>query len=270
MNRLNPERKKLVLDLLTECNSIRGIQRLTGVHQETTIRLIREVGANCQREMNYRLYSLRCKYIACDELWTYVGKKKKMLKPGDDRSQLADQFVWVAFAQESRLVICHAVGKRTSRMAVSFLQDLRNRVEGRFQLSTDQYSGYRWAVDKVFGTEIDYAIIRKSYVADEPRREGYRPRTLRGVFIREMVGNPKRYKISTSLVERQNLTVRTQCRRFTRLTNAFSKKLDCLKAAVAIHYWHYNFMRFHGTIRCTPAMEQGIADSFSTWDEVLN
>lgn len=271
MNVLNREKQEMVLNMLVEGNSIRGIERITGVHRDTIVRLLRRVGEACQADMDAKFNGLDCTNIECDEIWTFVGKKQARIRGAESGREKGDQYVFVALDRDTKLVPVFMVGKRNRHTTLRFLSELRIRVPRRFQLSTDQYIPYRDAVDQVFGINIDYAQITKRYHRDAPhKREGYAPPRLQKTEKFVLTGKPDKKKICTSYVERQNLTMRTQLRRFTRLTNAFSKTLESLKAAVALHFWHYNFMRYHNSLRQTPAMAAGITTTFSNWEAVLN
>ena len=267
-NYLKPERKKLVLDLLVEGNTLRGINRISGIHLATIIRIIREVGANCADELDLRLRNLSLKYIQLDEVWTYCQKKQRRIKQGDS-PEYGDQYVYVAIDADTKLVPCYLVGKRTVDNAIDIVNRLKQRIPGRFQLTTDAFHGYRYIVTRDFEKRVDYARIVKIFRKNgTPKYEGYTPSEVVEVVPTPVCGNPDMRHCSTSFVERQNLTMRTQMRRFTRLTNAFSKKLDCLRGALSIHFWHYNFMRNHETLRMTPAMAAGISRTFAKWEDV--
>lgn len=182
---------------------------------------------------------------------------------------MGDQYVFIALHQQTKLVPVHRVGKRNAVTTAAFIEELRHRVTNHFQLTTDKFPPYPETVDSAFGADIDYATIKKIYHGDgNGKREGYSPSELRKVEISTIIGKPKREKICTSYVERHNLTIRMQLRRFTRLTNAFSKKLENLKAAMALYFYYYNFMRIHSTLRVTPAMEAGITNRIWTWEPV--
>lgn len=270
-NYLKPERKKMVLDLLVEGNSIRGISRITGTHVETTIRLLRTVGARCESELDRRLRNVEVKRVQADELFCFVSCKDKRLEPKERGGERGTQFVFVAIDADSKLVPCYLIGKRNEQNAWTFIDELLKRTRGRFQLTTDSFNGYNDIDTQVFRRRVDYARLIKIFEnKGEKKRERYSPATYVRLIPSIVCGNPDPKHISTSYVERQNLTMRMQMRRFARLSNAFSKKLDCLKAALAIHFWHYNFCRSHLSLRMTPAMAAGIAQTFSTWDEVLD
>jgi IS1 family transposase len=269
MNTLPLDKKALVLNSLVEGNSIRSTVRMTGVNKKTVMRLLVESGEQAREILDAQLVNLRFRYVEVDEIWTYVGKKQKQLRQSDS-PELGDQYVFVAMDAETKLVCAFAVGKRNYKMAHSFIKELQYRITTRFQLTTDSFSPYFNAVDTVFGEDIDYAQVHKEY-AEEPRAEKrYSPANIIRVTIKPLIGMPKRNHISTSYIERQNLTMRMQMRRFTRLTNAFSKKLHNLECAVALHFFHYNFMRIHQTLRVTPAMEAKVTNRLWDWSDLLS
>jgi len=268
-NHLPLSKKTLILQSLVEGNSIRSIARLTGADKNTIINLLVDAGALAQEIMDCQMMNLQCKKIQVDEIWTYVAKKQKQVLPWDEVNEVGDQYVFIALDADTKLVPVFRVGKRTGQMAHSFMSELAARVVSRFQLSTDSFSAYADAVDKVWGADIDYAQIHKDYGEIEGERR-YSPGKIIRVLLKPISGNPVKRDISTSYIERQNLTIRMQMRRFTRLTNAFSKKLDNLKAALALHFFHYNFMRIHQTLRVTPAMEAKVSNHIWTWEEMLN
>jgi IS1 family transposase len=269
MNRLPLEKQALVLNSLIEGNSIRSTVRMTGVNKKTVMRLLLEAGEQSQEILDCEMVNLESRYIQVDEIWTFVGKKQKKTTPLDN-DEMGDQYVFVAMDSETKLVPAFIVGKRNGSNALSFMDGLKYRIMTRFQLSTDAFAPYFNAVDTVFGTDIDYGQVHKEYREDSKGEKRYSPADIVRVIIKPLIGYPKRNRISTSHIERQNLTIRMQMRRFTRLTNAFSKKLDNLKAAVALHFYHYNFMRIHQTLRVTPAMEARITNRLWSWNDLLN
>jgi len=269
MNRLRQEKQEAVISALVEGVSIRSTERMTGVHRDTIMRLMCRVGQGCANLMDSYMHSLKCKTIQVDEIWCYVGKKQRHLKDTDNLEELGDQWVWVAIDAKSKLVPSFLVGKRTAVNAQTFIEDLSNRLDNRIQLSSDALSAYVEAVDLAFGGGVDYGQVVKTYETEPIGPGRYSPpKVIRADRI-IVFGSPKTSKISTSYVERQNLTIRMQMRRFTRLTNAFSKKLDNLKAAVALHFAHYNFVRIHKTLRVTPAMEAKVTDHLWTIGDLL-
>lgn len=221
------------------------------------------------------MVNIQSNLMQVDEIWTYVGKKQKNLTVEEryySDIELGDQYVFVAMDSETKLVPCFMVGKRTSENAHTFMSEIRTRINSAFQLSTDSFKGYLQAVKTVLRNDnISYGQIHKEYgfSSEMINEKRYSPSNLKRINITPLVGEPDRKKISTSHIERQNLTMRMCMRRFTRLTNAFSKKLDNLKHAVALHFFHYNFMREHQTLKVTPAMHSGIAKTFWTWEKFL-
>ncbi len=261
MNILKPHKKLAVLSALIEGNSVRAVSRMTGVHKTTILKLLAEVGERCQRILDEKMRQLHCREIEADEVWAYVRKKQRRLTLEEKLNpELGDQYAFVALDPRTKLIPVFVVGKRDSLTTSRFIQELRNRITGRIQLSTDAFNAYADAVERVFGADVDYAQLVKLYAAENPGPGRYSPPKVAGIEIVPITGNPERSRICTSYVERQNLTVRMQLRRFTRLTNGFSKKLANLKASLALHFAHYNFCRIHSSLRITPAMAAGITD----------
>jgi len=210
--------------------------------------------------------------IQVDEIWTYVKKKEKRLKPHEKAQKIyGDQYVFVALDADTKLVPAFTVGRRDGNTTLAFLQQLQNKLKGngRIQLTSDGFEAYISAVEETFGADVDYAMLIKIYESVPEAEKRYSPSTCTEVISKIINGKPDPKHICTSFIERQNLTMRMAMRRFTRLTNAFSKKLENLKAAVALHFAHYNFMQIHKTLRVTPAMEAGITDHLWGWEELL-
>jgi len=253
---LRQDKQLAVLSALVEGNSIRSIERMTGVHRDTIMRLTNRVGEGCQRLLDTRMQGLPCQHIQVDEVWTYVAKKQKKVVTNDP--DIGDQYVFVALDADTKLVPSFMVGKRDLHMASAFIQDLKQRLALRVQLTTDGFKPYLNAVEDAFGSDVDYAQLVKLYgaeIADEAR---YSPPRITQAIPVAIIGDPDFQDISTSYVERQNLTIRMQVRRFTRLTNAFSKRLCNLKNALALHFAHYNFVRVHSTLKVAPAVAAGL------------
>lgn len=229
------------------------------------MRLGVEVGSKCAQLLDQKLTDLHVEEAEVDEIWCYVGKKQKQVTRSDNLREVGDQYVFVAMDARTKLIPSFVVGKRSGENALQLMRDLQFRVKNRKQITTDGFRPYVEAVEKAFGRNVDFAQLVKTYSGDEKARERYSPSDFVGAFPTTIMGAPKPGRISTSYIERQNLTMRMQMRRFTRLTNAFSKKLANLKAAVALHFAHYNFMRVHRSLRVTPAMEAGITDHVWTW-----
>jgi IS1 family transposase len=273
MNTLAADRKLTIVNALVEGTSIRSIERMTGVHRDTIMRLGLSVGQACAQFLDTRVKDVSARKVQCDEIWTYVFKKQGRISADENAAGIGDQYVFVGIDAESKLVISHLVGKRDGTSAYHFMRDLKDRLATRVQLTTDGFRPYVAAVDDTFGTEVDFAQLVKIY--GQPRasaataRNYYEPVRVIGALPMAVMGRPRAAAISTSHVERQNLTMRMQMRRFTRLTNAYSKKLDNLKAAIALHFAWYNFVRVHQTLRVTPAMASNLTDHIWTLEDLL-
>jgi len=261
MYTLSPEKKLAVVSSLLEGNSVRSTERITGAHRDTICRLLVQVGDHCTELLDAHMRNLRCNYIQCDEIWTYVGKKQKRVREGD-LPEAGDQWVFVAIDPESKLIPVHTVGKRTEETTWYFMQELAQRLATRVQLTTDGFHFYRRQVEDAFGEDVDFAQLVKLYgdFGQHDAESKYSPNPIMEVISKVRQGDPDPEHICTSHVERQNLTMRMAMRRFTRLTNAFSKKLTNLKAACALHFCHYNFVRVHSSLRVTPAMAAGLTN----------
>ena len=269
MNRLNLDRRTQIVSALVEGNSIRSTERMTGVHRDTIMRLLVEVGTGCASLMDEKMRELPCKRVQVDEIWSYVGKKQRQLKPEDDRTRVGDQWTFVAIDSETKLVPSYLIGKRNSVCANIFMRDLSMRLANRVQLSSDAMDAYADAVERAFGAEVDYGQAVKFYEAEPTGPGRYSPPKVVDIERSVVVGSPLQAHISTSIIERQNLTMRMSMRRFTRLTNGFSKKIENMKAAVSLHFAHYNFVRTHKTLRMTPAMAAGIEQNLWPVQELV-
>jgi len=259
-----------VLKLMVEGMSIRSIERIAGVHRDTILRLLVFAGERCLKLMDARLRNLNTRYLEVDEIWTFVQKKHRWVRKGDS-PEIGDQFVFVAIDAETKLIPSFFIGKRTHQETAEFLFDLYRRLAGRTQLTTDGLDHYRRGVPECFGLDVDFAQLIKLF-GDYGQRDAqarYSPGPIMEVISKVRAGDPDPDHISTSFVERQNLTMRMAMRRFTRLTNAFSKKLANLKAACALHFAWYNFCRVHASLRVTPAMEAKLADHVWQIEELL-
>ena len=260
MNRLSLSRRTQIINCLVEGNSIRSTERMTNTHRDTIMRLLVQVGEGCAAIMDKQMHNFSCGRIQVDEIWSYVGKKQARLTREDDRDRLGDMWTFVALDSDTKLVPSYLVGKRNRQNAAAFMVDLSERLTNRVQLSSDALNTYVDAVERAFGADVDYGQAVKIYEAEPTGPGRYSPPRVKRQQKTVVVGNPNQCHISTSLVERQNLTMRMSMRRFTRLTNAFSKKVENLRAAVSLHFAHYNFVRIHKTLRMTPAMAAGVSD----------
>jgi IS1 family transposase len=270
MNRLDASRRAQVIRCLTEGNSIRSTVRMTGVAKNTVANLLVEVGTACASYQNEHLTGLTCQRMQCDEIWSFVYAKEKNLTQAIVDKQIAGSvWTWTAIDADSKLVPCWFIGQRDTGSATEFIQDLAARLTHRVQITTDGLKVYLNAIGDAFGGEVDYAILHKVYGAERPDAARYSPAICTGTKRVDMIGEPDREHISTSYVERANLTMRMSMRRFTRLTNAFSKKIENHAAAVALYFMWYNFGRVHQTLKMTPAMKAGIAAKPWTVEEIL-
>jgi IS1 family transposase len=272
MNVLDMKRKAAILTALCEGNSIASTCRMTGAAKNTVIKLLLEVGEACDAYQDRVLRNLACKRIQCDEIWSFVGSKEKNTSKAGKREGKGDAWTWTAIDADSKLIVSWLVGGRDAGYAHDFMQDVAGRLASRVQLTVDGHRPYLNAVADAFGNNIDFAQLIKVYGQphDSTERRRYSPAECSGTTIGKTAGSPDVDHISTSYVERQNLTMRMSMRRFTRLTNAFSKKFANHEAAVALHFMHYNFCRQHKTLRVTPAMQAGICDYIWSMEDVLN
>ena len=274
MNRLSLERRTQVIKALVEGNSIRATCRLTDTAKGTVTRLLASVGKACSFYQNHTLQNLTCKHIQCDEIWSFCyAKQKNVPEDKQGRFGYGDVWTYTAIDADTKLVPCWYVGLRDADDSYHFMQDLGSRLANRVQLTTDGRRTYLDAVEDVFGSEIDYAMLVKLYGKEPESETRYSPAKCTGVNHRTITGYPDSFKISTSFVERQNLTMRMSMRRFTRLTNAFSKKIENLEHAVALHFMYYNFARPHKTLANpyprTPAMAAGVSNHIWTVEDIV-
>jgi IS1 family transposase len=271
MNRLSTAKRAQIIGALVEGNSIRSTVRMTGAAKNTVTKLLVDLGAACSDYQDAVLVDLPCTNVQCDEIWAYCYAKQRNV-PEEHKGTFGygDVWTWTAICADTKLVPAWLVGERTIDDAWAFLGDLKGRLANRVQLTTDGYRVYWTAVGLTFGRDVDYAQLQKMYgpSPNEGRTTRYSPALLSSTKTLVLRGDPDPAKISTSYVERQNLTMRMGMRRFTRLTNGFSKKVENLAHAVALHYMHYNFCRVHQTIKTTPAMAAGAADHRWTLHEV--
>ena len=261
-NVLSTDRQIAAISALAEGSSIRSIERMTGIHRDTVMRLGVRMGEGCKRIMDEKLCNLNSRTIEVDEVWGFIGMKKRTAKLTGADSTQGDIWTWIALDADTKLVPAFAIGARDQVTADAFIEDLAARLTHRVQISSDALRAYEGAIERAFGTDVDYGSIVKTFSSaqlEEQRR--YSPPEVVKVERMVVSGNPDADLISTSYVEKQNHTLRMHCRRLSRLTNAFSKKLENFKAAVALHYGYYNFVKMHKSIRCTPAMAAGVVTS---------
>ena len=254
MNKLSPEKQSLIISALVEGNSIRSVERMTGSHRDTIMRLGVRVGEACTAMMDERIRDVESKRLQLDEIWCYVGKKQRHATKDDNPSEVGDHWTWVAIDADTKLVPSFRVSKRDLLSAHQFVSDLRSRIKtNRVQISADKLPHYVSAISREF-PDADFGQIVKSYEAEPIGPGRYSPPKVTSVGKTVVMGSPDAAHVSTSYVERQNLTMRMQMRRFTRLTNGFSKKSRNLRAAVGLHFAHYNYVRRHESLKTTPAI----------------
>jgi transposase-like protein/IS1 family transposase len=269
-----PEAKALmVLHMLVEGNSIRSIERLTGVNRNTVMSLLVIAGKKCERMMDSYLRKVKVSDVQADEIWNFVQMKEATkVRKGGNGEFIGDAYTFVAFERNTKLVITWHLGRRTAAHTLAFTEKLFNAVDGtdnRFQITTDGLASYPDAINHSLGMRTDYATLVKVYGTPEDDDHKYSPSKIKEIIPTPLWGTPNPERICTSHVERQNLNIRMAMRRFTRLTNGFSKKWENLKAALALYFAYYNFCRIHSSIRCTPAMESGITNHVWTLRELL-
>jgi len=269
MNKLDVSEQATVISALVEGNSIRSVERMTGIHRDTIMRLMVRVAAGCDSLMDEMMRGLTCPRLQLDEIWAYVGMKQKTARRMNKADEFGDLYTFVALDADTKLVPCWHVGKRSWDDTAMFVNDLRSRVSNRPQITTDAFAAYLPAIAYAFNRDVDYAQLIKVFSEDTQEEHRYSPAHCIGTKREERIGRPDPDHISTSYVERQNLTMRMQMRRFTRLTNGFSKKRANHAAAVALHFAHYNLIRIHKTLKMTPAMAHGISDHIWTVGELL-
>jgi IS1 family transposase len=268
-NVLNTDKQVAVISALAEGSSIRAIERMTGIHRDTIMRLGVRVGEGCTALLDAKMRDLSCTRLEIDEVWGFVGKKESRRKPGDD-PQFGNVWTFCAVDAETKLVPAFRVdSNRGLETTKAFMRDVASRMRNRIQVSTDSLAAYRNAVEAAWGADVDYAQIVKVFGHEERDEHRYAPPEVIGTEKTVIQGNPDYDLISTSYVERLNATTRLHMRRLTRLTLAFSKRLENFRAAVGLHFAYYNFVRRHNTLRCTPAMAAGVAKTFWTVADLL-
>jgi IS1 family transposase len=269
-NILKQELQVRVIHSLVEGLSVRSTERMTGVHRDTILRLMRRVGTGCVHLIHEHMQNLACKRIECDELWAFVGKKQRHVTK-DDSPAVGDAWTFVALDSDSKLIPTFMTGKRNEAAAQAFVDDLESRLAHEVQISTDGLKLYVNAIGRAFLPRkgVDYAQIIKTYESEAEMPGRYSPPKVTGTVKTPVFGSPVKAWVSTSYVERSNLTVRMSLRRFTRLTNGHSKKLENHGAALAVFFAHYNFSRIHSTVETTPAVAAGVSKHEWTLPELI-
>jgi IS1 family transposase len=262
MNKLPPEKRAQILHLLCEGNSIRAVTRLTGASKNTVIKLLIDAGKACAAYHDEHVRGVKAKRVQMDEIWSFTYAKEKNVQSAKSApEQAGDTWTWTAIEADTKLIVSYLVGGRDGEYAMAYVSDLRNRLANRVQLTSDGHRAYLEAVEDAFGAGVDYAQLVKIYgAAPESMKGKYSPAECTGIKKTRIEGDPDPKHVSTSYAERQNLTIRMHMRRFTRLTNAFSKKVENHVYAVALHFMYYNFVRVHQKLRVTPAMAAGVTD----------
>ena len=270
MNKLPLKQRAQILHLLVEGNSLRATARIADVSRNTVDKLLRDVGAACLAYQDEHLINLPCKRVQCDEIWSFVYSKQNNV-PEELKHQfgVGDVWTWVAMCADTKIVPCWHVDIRGAEAAKAFIDNLAGRLANRVQLTTDGHRAYLEAIENAFGDDIDYGMLIKLYGGSAEQEKRYSPAKCEGTKKKVVSGNPSKKHISTSYIERQNLTMRMSMRRFTRLTNAFSKKLENHMHAISLHYMYYNFGRIHQTLKVTPAMEAGVTDHLWSLEEIV-
>jgi len=269
MNRLSLKTRCQIVSAMVEGCGVNSITRLTGVAKNTVLKLLLDVGTAAYRFHDRNVRNVRVRRLQADEIWSFIGAKKKNVSPEKEAEGWGDIWTWVAIDADTKLIVSYYVGDRGKYSVYNFMRDAAERIVGRPQLTTDAHRPYLQAVEDCFGVDVDYAMLQKLFGASSEPEHRYSPATCIGCDMKTVMGDPDPKHVSTSFVERQNLTMRMSMRRFTRLTNAHSKKLENHCCAVSMFYAYYNFCRVHQTLRVTPAMEAKLTDHVWSLEELL-
>jgi len=271
MNQLSLEKRVQIVNMLVEGNSLRAISRIADVSINTVTKLLVDIGTACQKYHDEHVINVKAKKIQCDEIWSFVYSKEKNLPPElQGKFGFGSIWTWVALDSDSKLAVSWLIGNRDAEYAKIFMEDVASRLKNRVQLTTDGLKAYLEAVEENFGSKIDFAQLIKMYGKPIDGEHRYSPAECTGTEKRIIQGKPKRKNISTSHIERQNLTMRMSMRRFTRLTNGFSKKVENHSHAIALHFMYYNFVRIHKSLRVTPAMQVGLTNHLWIIEDLVN
>src|SRR6185437_11247927 len=271
MNQLSMDRQVQVIAALVEGNSIRSVERMAGIHRDTIMRLMVRIGQGCDQLLDGMMRGLTCPRLQLDEIWAYVGMKQRTAKLQNKTDEFGDFYTFVAIDADTKLVPAFHIGKRDWDSTEIFIRDLRERIVNRPQISSDSFRAYFGAIQEIFGHDVDYAQQHKVFASELNTGRGrYSPPKLVKCVNEQSIGNPAPQHVSTAYVERQNLTMRMGMRRFTRLTNGFSKKRENLVAAVCLHFAHYNFCRIHKSLKTTPAVIHGLDTRVWSIEELID
>ena len=272
MNKLDTKTRCTILNMLVEGSSMRSISRVTGVSINTVSKLLVDAGEACSAYHDEAVRNVNAQRVQCDEIWSFVYAKDKNVKAAKAAPDGAgDVWTWTAIEADSKMILSYEVGDRSAATAIEFMDDLCARLANRVQLTTDGHKAYLEAVEGAFGGDIDYAMLVKLYgdLGGKTAERKYSPAECTGIKKRAVEGRPDMDHVSTSYVERQNLTMRMGMRRFTRLTNGFSKKLENHLHMLSLYFVHYNFVRIHKTLKCTPAMAAGVSDTLHDMEWIV-
>ena len=270
MNKLPTHKRVQILNMLVEGSSLRSISRITGVSINTVTKLLVDAGKACAIHHHEHVRNVAARRVQCDEIWSFVYAKQKNVPDAKDAPAGAgDVWTWTAIDADSKLIISYLLGGRDGGYAAEFMNDVAARLAHRVQLTTDGHRAYLDAIEGAFGADVDYAQLIKLYGAASEGEKRYSPADCTGIRLNTVTGNPDAAHVSTSYVERQNLTMRMSMRRFTRLTNAFSKKVENHYHMLALYFTWYNWVRIHKTLRVTPAMEAGLTDTVLDMDWIV-
>jgi IS1 family transposase len=269
MNKLSTQKRVQIISALVEGNSINSVVRMTGVSNNTVLKLLADIGNACAIYQDKVFRNLKCSRLELDEIWSFCfAKQRNVREELQGEFGYGDVYTWVAIDAETKLVPCWYVGRRDGQSAMEFVKDLASRLAHRVQITTDGFKAYLNAIEEAFGRDVDYAMLVKIYGSSQEETR-YSPAGFVGAVKERIVGRPEQELVSTSHIERQNLTMRMGMRRFTRLTNAHSKKIENHIHAISLHYMYYNFARIHSTLRCSPAMAAGVSNALWSIENII-